>query len=47
MELSITIVCCKIIIIIIVIIIIIIIIIIIKWHKLEVIKFPYRTGVFC
>ena len=46
MELSITIVCCKIIIIIIV-IIIIIIIIIIKWHKLEVIKFPYRTGVFC
>ena len=40
MELSITIVCCKI-------IIIIIIIIIIKWHKLEVIKFPYRTGVFC
>ena len=40
MELSTTIVCCKI-------IIIIIIIIIIKWHKLEVIKFPYRTGVFC
>ena len=39
MELSITIVRCK--------IIIIIIIIIIKWHKLEVIKFPYRTGVFC
>ena len=41
MELSTTIVCCKII------IIIIIIITIIKWHKLEVIKFPYRTGVFC